>query len=279
MTSSVTLPKQVSEGDHQRVQADHHHGRDPRWHFDPGQRNRTTKAAGRRASQRHEQTHVIIPKSADRATKPLKQPRSAPQHQPPSPAPPEPGDRIWGRPTGGSAARRVAELKQESERWAAGSVGEQQVGRELERLPSKAWWIFHDIPAWAEWNERRPSRHRRRRRIHCQRQRTCGATSTVAEPHTDGERRERELLPGIRLRGERRLATISSANSFAVVARPLLVFVDPPSRSRRCPSYVTGVPPRETLISKLFSHQTTIYTPQPAYAIDSPRPIEPTTWT
>jgi hypothetical protein len=53
---------------------------------------------------------------------------------------------IWGRTAGASAAARSDELRQESGLWATGSIGEQRVGGELDRLPAGSWWVFHDVP-------------------------------------------------------------------------------------------------------------------------------------
>ena len=228
----------------------------------PSRRRKRARGTSRRASP--------SPR-ARRAPKPRKQPRSA--QQPPSPAPPEPGDRIWGRPAGGSAAARAAELKQESEQWAAGSVGEQQVGRELERLPSRAWWIFHDIP-------RGPNGSNVDHLVI-----GVGGVFTVNAKNVSGNVwvAERTLMvngvsenyyPVSVSEANDVSRRISSANSFAVVARPLLVFVDPPT-IKAMPLDVTVL--HLGNVVDWISHQPPIYTPEQAYAIVTAAD-RPTTW-
>ena len=197
-----------------------------------------------------------VPKSSKATTIKQQRPR-------PSPPPAESGARIWGRPAGGSAVARAAELKRESEQWSAGAIGEQKVGLELERLPAGAWWVFHDIPRGANGTNVDHLVI------------GVGGVFTVNSKNVSGNVwvAERTLMvngvsenyfPVAVSEAKDVSRRVSSANSFAVVARPLLVFLELPT-IKAMPADVTVL--HLGNVVDWISRQPPIYTAEQAYAI------------
>jgi hypothetical protein len=219
-------------------------GRPPRAAKKPTRSRRTGKP---KPQQRQSPARTTSPQPSSR------------ENAPPSRIP----DTPWGRSAGASARTHADALERQRAAWAAGSVGEQRVGAELEQLPTDRWWVFHDVPRGAKGTN---VDHLviGVGGVFTVNTKNVAGNVWVAERVLMVSGKKTSYLPAAVSEARDVGRRLSSGTQTPVAARPLIVFLNPPT-IRAMPADVTVLDASQ--LCDWLQGLPAVMTPQQAYAI------------